>query len=107
MSVKIDLSKWEFTQKDLEEKSIAQILAQQSEDIIDDFWNSVTDEEAKTLKTDWSFWGRPKQFVPEESTIHVLADLLFIYFPPAGALGNPEVHQSGLDLLLRIIPEYR
>ena len=73
MSVKIDLSKWEFTQKDLEEKSIAQILAQQSEDIIDDFWNSVTDEEAKTLKTDWSFWGRPKQFVPEESTIHVLA----------------------------------
>lgn len=73
MSVKIDLEKWKFSNEDVANKSIAQILAMQDDEIIMDFWNSLSNEEAKTLKTDWAFWGRPKQFVPESSTIHVLA----------------------------------
>ena len=73
MSVKIDLDSWKFTTNDLQTKSLAQILSQQTVEIIDEFYSSLSNEEAKTLEKDWNFWGRPKQFIPDTSTVHVLA----------------------------------
>jgi phage terminase large subunit-like protein len=58
----------------LESKSLAEILLQQPKKIRDEFYSHIqTDEEAIDLKYNWSFWGRPKQFVPKDSYIHILA----------------------------------
>ena len=70
----INTSNWVFTKKDLETKSLAEILLQQTKPVRDAFYSTITtDEEAAALKYNWRFWGRPKQFVPESSYIHILA----------------------------------
>jgi phage terminase large subunit-like protein len=49
---------------DYDELSDAQRLALQSPDIVDEFFGSLTDQEAKALLYDWSFWARAKQKAP-------------------------------------------
>jgi phage terminase large subunit-like protein len=70
----MDTSTWIFTKNDLDTKSLAEILTQQTKKVRDAFLDTiVTDEQANDLKYNWGFWGRPKQFVPEDSYIHILA----------------------------------
>ncbi len=49
---------------DYDELSDAQRLALQPPDIVDEFFSSLTDEEANALLYEWSFWARPKQKPP-------------------------------------------
>jgi phage terminase large subunit-like protein len=49
---------------DYDELSDAQRLALQPPSIVDEFFSSLTDEEAKALLYEWSFWARRKQKPP-------------------------------------------
>jgi phage terminase large subunit-like protein len=55
----------------LEIRSLAEIVAEMNEEERAAIFADFTDAEFEQLQYDWSFWGRPKQFVPEGSFIHL------------------------------------
>lgn len=67
------LETWEFTAEDLKTKSLAEILAQQTPEIRNEFYDSLDSTSVRSLEYDWSFWGRPKQLIPNTSFVYILA----------------------------------
>src|SRR5690606_26567551 len=52
-------------------KSMAQIVAEMSDEDRAEIFAGFTEEDFEALQWDWSFWGRPSQFVPEGTFIHL------------------------------------
>lgn len=52
-------------------KSLAMKVAELSPEERAAIFADLTDEQKEALLYDWSFWGRPEQFVPEGSFIHL------------------------------------
>lgn len=62
-----------LSDSDLSRLSDAQILSLQSPDIVEEFFNSLTDDELKYLPYWWDFWGRPSQKPPAGDWTYWLA----------------------------------